>query len=550
MHAFAHPPAVCGDDHLNALYFSDLYKKGAEDQFDQITNLAQQVFNVPIVLITLIDGDELWFKSCIGLKRKSVPRSVAFCEHTIQNQKIMVVTDTLSDARFQDNILVTGAPHIRFYGGTPLLAPNGNVIGTLCILDTQSHHDFSKSDSRRLTSFGRIAGHLLNARFKHISEQDKNAAKTEFLSYIAHEIRTPLNAITGISHMLRQEDELSGKVRKLVNTLDVSAHNLLDLVNAVLDISVIETRHLKLTKERFMLAALADEVRDLMDFCAAEKGIGFYLDNQCERDLYYLGDRIRIRQFLLNLIGNAIKFTQRGGVAVYIRKRVLGKTKPKSVIEMTVDDTGCGMNKHELKNVFEPFYQIKNSPHGDKGTGLGLAISRDIIVQMGGKITVKSTPGKGTTFMVRIPDHTTHRPIKKTTVKTAKSQTSHDYYKVLLVQDDTAQRMLLAQTLKDLGYDVDLHPSHHLHQIDFDANPADIVIIDLAYPRADIEKAFAKLGNNMERPRIIGFMPQSDVDTSVELDGVLTPEMSPTQVFECIEKILTKTKINNSISRK
>lgn len=130
-------PAKPADEpaRLDALRALNILDTSPEERFDRLTRLAKRLFDVPIALVSLVDVDRQWFKSCVGLDASETPRDISFCGHAIVGDEILMIRDTLVDERFHDNPLVTGAPHIRFYAGCPLRVPNGSKIGTLCLID-------------------------------------------------------------------------------------------------------------------------------------------------------------------------------------------------------------------------------------------------------------------------------------------------------------------------------------------------------------------------------------------------------------------------------
>ena len=157
-------PFVADDEHgrIAALRGYDIMDSGTEDLFDDLVEIAQKIANVPIAFIALIDEERQWFKSSVGLKVPETPRDIAFCNHTIRHQHVMVVLDAAQDARFADNPLVTGPPHIRFYAGAPIISPGGHAVGTLCLCDTEPRTNFEQAAT--LAALARQAGALLEMR--------------------------------------------------------------------------------------------------------------------------------------------------------------------------------------------------------------------------------------------------------------------------------------------------------------------------------------------------------------------------------------------------
>ncbi len=229
----------------------------------------------------------------------------------------------------------------------------------------------------------------------------RDQAKSAFLANMSHEIRTPMNAIIGVAELLR-EGETDAERKKLVALLHASGEHLLVLINDILEISQIEAGKLKLHTSVFDLAQTIGQSVALMQVKAKEKGLVLSLHMEKGLPRYVRGDVARLRQVLLNLIGNAIKFTERG--AVVVRVGVTETMGNAVMLSCSVQDTGRGISAGKLENIFESFVQLDaSSTRRYSGTGLGLSISRRLVELMGGDLTVQSTPEMGSTFTFRLP---------------------------------------------------------------------------------------------------------------------------------------------------
>ncbi len=223
-----------------------------------------------------------------------------------------------------------------------------------------------------------------------------NKAKTQFLANISHEIRTPMNGIIGMNHMLLEES-LDPKVRNYAEMIKSSANTLLALINDLLDISKIEAGKLDLQKAPFNLRSEIEEVIDLLALKAEEKGLKIYARIPPETPCSLIGDAYRIKQIVTNLIGNAIKFTEKGNVEFFTS--VLDSNESETTIEFHVRDTGIGIDAPAMEKLFDAFTQVEASTTRKyEGTGLGLSISKRLVEMMRGEIKVASQPGEGSDF--------------------------------------------------------------------------------------------------------------------------------------------------------
>ncbi|MDD1620945.1 MAG: PAS domain S-box protein, partial [Methylococcaceae bacterium] len=282
-----------------------------------------------------------------------------------------------------------------------------------------------------------------------------NKAKSVFLANMSHELRTPLNAILGFSSMMRRDPLLTDSQSENLNIINRSGEHLLSLINDVLEMAKIEAGHLQLEITAFDLDALVREVTEMMQIRAKEKGLQLLLNQSSESPPYIRSDEARIRQILINLINNAVKFTEQGGVTV----RLGVKNNARHHLLLEVEDTGPGIAPEDQSRLFEPFVQLNEEAGTQRGTGLGLTITRQFVQMMGGHIEVESTPGKGSLFMVELPVELAS-PADTLGPETGKSgevaglAPGQPRYKIMIVEDQRENQLLLSQLMTSIGLEV------------------------------------------------------------------------------------------------
>ncbi len=280
-----------------------------------------------------------------------------------------------------------------------------------------------------------------------------NRAKSVFLANMSHELRTPLNAILGFSSMMQRERDLPEGQSVKLDIINRSGEHLLNLINDVLEIARIESGRLEIKIAPLDLGALIRDVTDLMRLRAEEKGLWLNMDQSSEFPRYVMGDEVRMRQILVNLIGNAVKFTSQGGIT--IRFNIRQNRKKHLLIE--VEDTGPGISENDQKRMFKPFVQVGRQA-AQMGSGLGLAISRQFVEMMGGSLGVTSTLGKGSIFSVDLPvELADQTAINALTAQTEVGQVlglapDQPTYRILIVEDQRENQLLLAQLMEAVGF--------------------------------------------------------------------------------------------------
>ncbi|KQW49781.1 MULTISPECIES: response regulator [unclassified Roseateles] len=303
------------------------------------------------------------------------------------------------------------------------------------------------------TAAAETEGELLQAEraARHAAEA-ANRAKSEFLAGMSHELRTPLNAVLGYAQLLTMEGGLSARQARGLDTIHQSGQHLLALINDILDLARIEAGHTDLNPEPVDLRGLLQTVVNLMRVKADEKRLAFVFDAAADLPAAVLADERRLRQVLLNLLGNAIKFTDTGMVT--LRASATARGPAQVLMQLDVEDTGVGMRPEDMARIFKPFEQVGDVQRRSGGTGLGLAITRALVNDMGGQVQVSSEFGRGTRFSVELP-----LPVAPPLQAAPQKAPGLARYlgprrRVLVVDDVAANRALLCDFLGDAGFEV------------------------------------------------------------------------------------------------
>jgi signal transduction histidine kinase/DNA-binding response OmpR family regulator len=310
-----------------------------------------------------------------------------------------------------------------------------------------------------------------------------NRAKSAFLSSMSHELRTPLNSVLGYAQIVRRSPALDGPARQGLEIIQQSGDHLLHLINEVLDLAKVEAGRMELRPEVFSLPGLVREINQLFAVRAQEKQLHFHTPDLAGLPLHLVGDCARIRQVLVNLLGNAFKFTVTGGVSWSIAR---GET-PEALV-FTVTDTGVGIAAEEQARIFEAFYQAAQSaPTAAQGTGLGLAISAQLVQLMGGALRLESTVGQGSrfSFAVSLP------AAASAPVETAAGEQSPivgylgGRKRVLVVDDEKNNRAILLDMLGPLGFILEEAADANQARALVRRQAPDLVLLDLRMPGDD-----------------------------------------------------------------
>lgn len=388
-----------------------------------------------------------------------------------------------------------------------------------------------------------------NARAKRAQEQAEasNKAKSAFLANMSHELRTPLNAILGFSNLMRQSAGLSGDQRQTLDLINRSGEHLLSLINDVLDMAKVEAGRISVDNAPFNLWELTQDVIDLNRVRAEEKGLQLLLDQPADLPRLVDGDAAKLRQSLINLVGNAIKYTAQGQVMLHVSAR--SDDDPQRLwLIFVVEDTGVGIAAPDQARIFEPFVQL--SQHAlQKGTGLGLTITRRYIELIGGSITVDSVPGQGSRFRMEIPvgrvdaasiDAAGSRPAR--VIGLAPGQPE---FRILIVEDQEENWLLLQRLLEGVGFTVRVAENGLLGVEAFQAWRPHFIWMDVRMPVMDGLEAARRIrtlksGSTVKIAALTAsvFKEERDRIMAAGMDDFIRKPYQIQEIFDCLTRHL------------
>lgn len=376
------------------------------------------------------------------------------------------------------------------------LYDSGSYIGSLCILDVPPALLEGAETYQDLAELGRVIQGQLNQQQHDIASR----AKSEFLSRMSHEIRTPMNGIIGMTAIALQKDQGQERIIDCLQKIQSSSNYLLGLINDILDMSKIESGKMKLDPVDFDMGEMLDTIQELIMPQASAKKISFVRDVALTHS-WFCADRMRISQVLINLLGNAVKFTGAEG-RIVLTVRELEQAGEEAQVYFAVADTGVGIPKEEQERVFRAFEQAGASPSKQQGTGLGLSISSRLVQMMGSSIRLESAPGEGSTFSFTIPLALG----SQMEARDGQEDISFDGRRILVVEDNELNAEIAQCLLEERGFEVECAYDGAQAVERIQTTPPgtyDVVLMDIMMPVMD----------GLEATRTIRAMDRADCRT-------------------------------------
>jgi CheY-like chemotaxis protein len=372
-----------------------------------------------------------------------------------------------------------------------------------------------------------------------------NRAKSEFLANMSHELRTPLNGILGYAQILKRSYD-PDKHRSGLEIIQRSGEHLLTLLNDILDLSKIEAKKLELNPNEFELPKLLQSITDIFRLQVKVKDVELIYQPLTSLPNKMYGDEKRLRQVLINLFGNAVKFTDRGHVSLSVSAQSSCECGQNYKVRFAIADTGVGISPDKLEDIFLPFQQVGDRARYSSGTGLGLPICQKIVELMGGQIQVESTLNQGSTFwfeieLTEVPNSTTISPTDSRTIIGYLG----DRRKILIVDDKTENRMVLSDLLTPLGFIV----AEAINGYDC-INQAqifepDLILLDRVMPQLDGHETTKQLRqlSMFQKTAIVmvsasAFNQDRDLSLEVGCNAFIAKPVNPDTLFYTMRSLL------------
>ncbi len=422
---------------------------------------------------------------------------------------------------------------------------SGNYMGNICILGIAPQLLENAEEYQNLAELGRVIQSQLNQQQSDIASK----AKSEFLSRMSHEIRTPMNGIIGMTAIALQQDQSKERIIDCLQKIQSSSDYLLGLINDILDMSKIESGKMKLEPFNFNMEEMVGTIKELVMPQVAAKNIDFVQNIELSHR-WFIADRMRISQVLINLLGNAVKFTPKKG-KIILSVREVKESGEDVLVYFAVKDTGVGIAKEDQERVFRSFEQASGvNPSKQQGTGLGLSISNRLVQMMGSNIELLSEPGEGSTFSFSI----SLKLGEDMEADLSSEEVSFEGCKVLVVEDNEINAEIAQCLLEERGFAVDCvyNGAEAVERIrTTEPDTYDVILMDIMMPVMDgLDATRSIRGMEREDCHRVPIVAMSanafddDLKKSVEcgMNGHLSKPVEVDKLYRTLDEVIRNRK--------
>ena len=536
---------------LAALKSLGLVDTRPESGFDRLTELAIQVFDAPVALVSLVDDSRQFFKSCLGLPEpyatcRETPLSHSFCKHVVETGEPLIVSDAREHDQFKLNLAVRDLGVVA-YAGMPLLSPDGHRLGSFCVIDNKARL-WTEEEIR-------ILGCIANCIETEIASKDRLAKqsleleqaaevarrKNIFLAQLSHELRNPLSPILNAAQMLCEGRFEECEKLPIYEMLQDQTLQVVRMVNDMLDLSRVEQGKIRILKKPVDLHSVVNSSINAVRSSAVEQGHTIKVQ-RCEGSLMVLGDFDRLVQIVNNLLTNACRYTPGGGeIGVET-----GVQNGKATICVT--DNGVGIPADQIHEVFKVFNQLESTDKSKQGLGLGLAIAEQLAKLHGGSVTAKSAGvDLGSEFRISIPlcDEAALETAQLEANEVAREPPSDvSRLNILIIEDTHAVAFMFRRLLESAGHTVRVaNRVEEARDLIAHEHP-EIIFSDIGLPGMNGFEFAKELSSNQELKKIplvamTGSSRNQDVvrATAAGFDHFLSKPIDIHEVREVIQKI-------------
>lgn len=382
------------EQRLEVLRKYDILDTPPDDAYDEIVNLAAELFEVPIALISLVDRNRIWFKSKFGTTLQQIDREEGLCATSISGNDVYVVENARTDFRTINNQLVKGSFGLQFYAAVPLITNEGYALGNLCVLDTKPR-EFSKKEIMILKTLGKIVFNQMDLQFQ-ARMVIKNQSELSYL--LTHNLKSFTNNIPTLIEVLREMKHDAEEFEKILHLMEVSAHKNSKEINEFLDKSAKNFSRSSNNLVKFDFRQVVKQVFKTNQIVALDKNQKMKMDLE-EKELFILGDVDKLMDAVDNLINNSIKYSP------YNSAITISAFSKGDQLLLKVGDEGPGLSEYDQIGLFKAFSRLSAQPTGGEvSSGIGLWIVKEIVASHKGRVWASSEGlGKGSTFHMELP---------------------------------------------------------------------------------------------------------------------------------------------------